>query len=162
MVLSSTEAFLCCREAGEKEKGSTRGAMGRENREERLPPFPSSHRFSRAFYFLIFATFVWKPSGRLCRGERCSGMVVWCSRVEPKVPGSSPTQYPFFPFFVLLFFINIYLNNCYLSAINSKKSIVFPPEEGEYTAVILNIWINNLNFYHFLQFTVGKPELITI
>ena len=26
---------------------------------------------------------------------------------------------------------------------------------------ILNIWINNLNFYHFLQFTVGKPELIT-
>ena len=21
--------------------------------------------------------------------------------------------------------------------------------------------INNLNFYHFLQFTVGKPELIT-
>ena len=27
---------------------------------------------------------------------------------------------------------------------------------------IFNIWINNLNFYHFLQFTVGKPELITI
>ena len=26
---------------------------------------------------------------------------------------------------------------------------------------ILNIWINNLNFYHFLQFTVRKPELIT-
>ena len=24
---------------------------------------------------------------------------------------------------------------------------------------ILNIWINNLNFYYFLQFTVGKPEL---
>ena len=23
-------------------------------------------------------------------------------------------------------------------------------------------WINNLNFYHFQQFTVGKPELITI
>ena len=26
---------------------------------------------------------------------------------------------------------------------------------------IVNIWINDLNFYHFLQFTVGKPELIT-
>ena len=26
---------------------------------------------------------------------------------------------------------------------------------------IVNIWINNLNFYNFLQFTVGKPELIT-
>ena len=26
---------------------------------------------------------------------------------------------------------------------------------------ILNIVINNLNFYHFRQFTVGKPELIT-
>ena len=23
------------------------------------------------------------------------------------------------------------------------------------------VWINNLNFYYFLQFTVGKPELIT-
>ena len=27
---------------------------------------------------------------------------------------------------------------------------------------LLNIWINNLNFYHFLQFTVVKPELITV
>ena len=34
----------------------------------------------------------------------------------------------------------------------SREKIVHP---------ILNIWINNLNFYHFLQFTVGKPELIT-
>ena len=44
--------------------------------------------------------------------------------MESKVPGASPTQYllfflsfflPFFPFsFVLLFSINIYLNNCYL------------------------------------------------
>ena len=24
---------------------------------------------------------------------------------------------------------------------------------------ILNIWISNLNFHYFLQFTVGKPEL---
>jgi len=29
LSLSSPEAFLCCREAGEKEKESARGAMGR-------------------------------------------------------------------------------------------------------------------------------------
>ena len=44
--------------------------------------------------------------------------------MESKVPGASPTQYllfflsfflPFFPFsFVLLFSLNVYLNNCYL------------------------------------------------
>ena len=37
--------------------------------------------------------------------------------------------------------------------INSKKSILFP-EQG------YNIY--NLNFYHFPQFIVGKPEFITI
>ena len=49
--------LLCCGEAGEKEKESARGTMGRGKREERLPPFPSSHRPPRAFYFcrlLIF------------------------------------------------------------------------------------------------------------
>ena len=49
--------LLCCGEAGEKEKGSARGTMGRGKREERLPPFPSSHRPPLAFYFcrlLIF------------------------------------------------------------------------------------------------------------
>ena len=40
------------------------------------------------------------------------GVVVRCSRVEPMVPGSSPTVlffsfFLFFPFFVLLFSINI-------------------------------------------------------
>ena len=95
-----------------------------------------------------------------------SGVVVRSSRVEPKVPGSNSTEL-FFSFllffsrfFVLLFSINIYLNNCYLIKCNkqqekyhvSREKIVHP---------ILNIWINNLNFYHFLQFTVGKPELIT-
>ena len=40
------------------------------------------------------------------------GVVVRCSRVESKVPGSSPTElfiptFFFFPFFVLLFSINI-------------------------------------------------------
>ena len=37
----------------EKEKESARGAMGRGKREERFPPFPSSHRPPRAFYFSI-------------------------------------------------------------------------------------------------------------
>ena len=40
------------------------------------------------------------------------GVVVRCSRVESKVPGSSPVElfippFFFFPFFVLLFSINI-------------------------------------------------------
>ena len=34
----------------------------------------------------------------------------------------------------------------------SREKIVHP----------INIWINILNFYHFLQFTVAKTELITI
>ena len=78
------------------------------------------------------------------------GIAVTCSRVEPKELGSSPLSYLFFPsfflffppFFVLLYSINI-----------SREKIVH---------CLLNIWVNNLNFYHFLQFTVGKPELITI
>ena len=40
------------------------------------------------------------------------GVVVRCSRIESKVPGSCPTElyipnFFFFPFFVLLFSINI-------------------------------------------------------
>ena len=94
-----------------------------------------------------------------------SGVVVRCSRVEPKVPGSSPTQFFFpsfffFPFFVLLFSINIYLNNCYLIKCN-KQQEKYRASSEKTVHHILNIWINNLNFYHFLQFTVGKPELIT-
>ena len=34
-TLSSAEAFLCCREAGEKENKSARGTMGRGKREQR-------------------------------------------------------------------------------------------------------------------------------
>ena len=48
-ALSSAEASLCYEEAGEKEKESARGTMGRGKREERLPPFPSSHLPLRAF-----------------------------------------------------------------------------------------------------------------
>ena len=46
--------LLCCGEAGEKEKESARGTMGRGKRDGRLPPFPSSHRPPRAFYFFDY------------------------------------------------------------------------------------------------------------
>ena len=49
---------------------------------------------------------------------------------------------------------NIYIDNCYLIKCNK-------PEEKYCVSRKKNTWINNLNFYHFLQFTVGKPELIT-
>ena len=67
----------------------------------------------------------------------------------------------FFPFFVLLYSINI--SNCYSIKCNKhqeKYDNRFSREKIVHR--ILNIWINNLNFYHFLQFTVGKPKLITI
>ena len=56
--LSSAEAFLCCREAGEKEKES-RGTMGSGTREETrgapvfslLPSFPARYLFFDYCYF---------------------------------------------------------------------------------------------------------------
>ena len=95
-----------------------------------------------------------------------SGVMVWCSRVEPKGAGfESCTSLLFLlsffsRFFVLLFSINIYLNNCYLIKCN-KQQEKYRVSSEKIVHRILNIWINNLNFYHFLQFTVGKPELIT-
>ena len=52
--------------------------------------------------------------------------MVKCSRVESKVLGSNSTElfipsFFFFPFFVLLFSINIYLNNCYLIKCNKQR-----------------------------------------
>ena len=93
------------------------------------------------------------------------GVVIRCSRVERKVQGSSPTEFfiPFFfffPFFVLLFSINIQLNNWYLIKCNKQQEKYCVSREN-IVHRILNIWINNLNFYYFLQFTVGKPKLIT-
>ena len=49
--LSSAEASLYCGEAGEKEKESARGTIGRGKREERFPPCPFSHLPPCAFYF---------------------------------------------------------------------------------------------------------------
>ena len=95
---------------------------------------------------------------------RC-GVLARCSRVEPKVPGSSPSQLFFFllsffcPFFVLLFSINIYINNCFLIKCN-KQHEKYRISREKIGHRILNIWMNNLNLYHFLQLTVGKPDLI--
>ena len=50
-------------EAGEKERDSARGTMGRRKREERLRVRTS------AFYFSIIAMFIGKPSGSLWGGE---------------------------------------------------------------------------------------------
>ena len=86
------------------------------------------------------------------------GVVVRCSRVKPKVPGSSFTQLFFFPFIVLLFSINIYLNNCYLMKCNRQQEKCRVSRE-KIVHRILNKKINNLNFYHFLQFTqCGKTR----
>ena len=56
LLLSPPQRPLC----------SVWGTMGRGKREERLPPFPSSHRAPRAFYFSIIAIFTRMPSEGLC------------------------------------------------------------------------------------------------
>ena len=65
--LSPPQRLLCVEERlGEREKKeSARGTMGRGKGEERPPPFPSSHRPPRAFYFSIIATFTGIPKGSL-------------------------------------------------------------------------------------------------
>ena len=72
--LPSSEACLCCGEAGEKEKESARGTMGRGKREQRIfafSLFPSPPaRFP--FVFSIIAMFIEIPSWSLCGGERLS------------------------------------------------------------------------------------------
>ena len=72
VTVSSAESSLCCEEAGEKKKKARGGRWEGEERREASPPFPSSHRPPRAFYFSIIAIFIGIPSGSLCRGERSS------------------------------------------------------------------------------------------
>ena len=89
---------------------------------------------------------------------------VWSRWAEGAGFDSFTTLFFHFPFFsrcfVLLFSIHIYLNNCYSIKCN-KRQEEYRVSREEIAHRILNIWVNNLNFYHFLQFTVGKPELIT-
>ena len=66
---------MCCGKAGEKERESARGTMGRGKREERLPPFPSSHFPLRALIsnFFDYCYFyrdtqrepMWRKEGRV-------------------------------------------------------------------------------------------------
>ena len=70
--LSPPQRPLCVvGRSGEKEKESARGTMGRGKREEKLPPFPSSHRSPRAFYFFDYCYFYWDALRGLCGGESC-------------------------------------------------------------------------------------------
>ena len=57
MVLSSAEAFLCSREAGEKEKESARGTMGRGRTAPAFSLFPSS---PARFLFFDCCYFYWE------------------------------------------------------------------------------------------------------
>ena len=68
-TLSSAEASLWCREAGEREKKKALGTMGRGKREK---AFPSSHLSPRAIYFSIIVIFIGIPRGSLCGGERAA------------------------------------------------------------------------------------------
>ena len=94
------------------------------------------------------------------------------SSIKPKLQRSSPTQYLiFFSFFVLfcllicavVFYKYLYLKNCYLIKCINKQQEKYHVSREKIVHCILNIWINNLNFYHLLQFTYcEKSELITI
>ena len=63
----------------------------------------------------------------------------------------------FFPVFLYCHFLLIYT---YLIKRNKQQEEYHVSRE-KIVHRILNIWINNLTFYHLLQFTAGKPELIT-
>ena len=90
----------------------------------------------------------------------CSGTVQACRTRSAGFESYSITCL-FFSFFELLVSIKTYLNDRYLIKCNKQQDKYRVPG-GKIVHRILNIWINNLNFFHFLQFTVGKPELITI
>ena len=62
------------------------------------------------------------------------------------MPGSSPTElffsfFLFFPFFVLLFSINIYLNNCYLIKRN-KQQEKYDVSREKIVQLILNNFVD--------------------
>ena len=89
------------------------------------------------------------------------GVVVRCSHVEPKVSGSS-FPFPFFScFFVLLFSINIQLNNCYLIKCNKqRKKYCFSREKIVHRILNINIYIKyNSEFLSFPTIYCGKTRV---
>ena len=81
--LSPPQRPLCVvGRSGEKEKESSRGTMGGGKREERFPPFPSSHRSLLAFYFSIIAILIGMPCGSFCGGDSCFA-ITWVRGREP-------------------------------------------------------------------------------
>ena len=84
LSVSCVEVSLCCGEAGEKEKDSARGTMGRGMREERLPPFPLPIVLGALSIFSIIAIFIGIPNRSLCGGESPSSVCSNLSRKEGK------------------------------------------------------------------------------
>ena len=68
VVLSSTEAFLCSREAVEKEKESARGMMGREKTAPAFSLFPSSP--TRFLFFRLLLFLLGYPAGAAAEERR--------------------------------------------------------------------------------------------
>ena len=68
--LSPPQRPLCVVGRLGRKKKRARGARWEGGREKRGPPFPSSHRPPRAFYFFDYFILMGIPSGSLCGGER--------------------------------------------------------------------------------------------
>ena len=73
---------------------------------------------------------------------------------------SYATLFSFFLFSPVFLYCHFLLIYTYLIKHN-KQQEDYRVSREKIVHRILNIWINNLTFYHLLQFTVGKPELIT-
>ena len=85
--LSSVEAFLCCREAGEKEKES-RGTMGDGTREEtrEAPVFSLFPSFPAHFLFFNYCYFYWDTQRGAFAEERA--MKPWFLSLCTAVPST--------------------------------------------------------------------------
>ena len=89
--------------------------------------------------------------------------MVKCSCVDSKVPGSNSTElfipsFFFFPFFVLLFSINIYLNNCYLIKRNKKQEKYHVSREKIVHLILNNFMDKQSEFPSFPTIYCGKTE----
>ena len=92
------------------------------------------------------------------------GVVDRCSRVEPKVRGSSPSEFYipsffFFPFFVLLFSINIQLNQLLLNKVQQtvRKVLCF---QRKYRAPYIKYMDKQSEFLLIPTIYCGKTRVI--